>query len=406
MKKIASFLVVIICLFILSGCNTPAGEACRHTWDEGAYVDGAIEHTCTTCGDKYQEATVINTQANFTFMPSPKSSLHREELRVAYEAFVVEQNWDVASKGTYEIFNFTSEDISNKYNLDVFEVCYQESSYYFIRHNGVVYQAGPIGFSHINSHCINHVAITDINRDGYIEILTAINSFAERQHSYYCSSFVTVTDTKSQYSIEIRDGDDVSYFKENEDGVICIYNANGIMPVADDLVDGILDDKYYDLATNLFDTPVLNTSYFQFKERNFTASCDLFDVDVTVQDDTIRFPYLFKHTSTPPFFDIEVSMKYLGETFSYTSPDTYLDGAVVAFVNDSSSTYCTIGGGFFAVTEFTVTTGMEINSSNRYSEWVDECLAVGVYDMVITYTNEENNIRGSITIEDFLRVYR
>ena len=44
------------------------------------------------------------------------------------------------------------------------------------------------------------------------------------------------------------DYDNINYFKENEEGVISIYNADGIMPVVDDLHDGILDEKYYDMA--------------------------------------------------------------------------------------------------------------------------------------------------------------
>ena len=37
------------------------------------------------------------------------------------------------------------------------------------------------------------------------------------------------------------------------------------MPTKEDLVNGKLDEKYYDLSNNLFDTPTLNTSCYVFK---------------------------------------------------------------------------------------------------------------------------------------------
>lgn len=348
----------------------------------------------------------ISTKANFTFFPSQKSDLNNEKLRSAYESYTIEHNWDLSSWGNYEIFNFTSEDIYNKYNLDVFEVYYEKSSFYFIKHNGIVYQISPFDLTHANSHCINHIAITDINDDGYIEILTAINTFADRDRYYYCTSFIRVIDTKSGHSIKITDYSNVNYFKENEDGIISIYNANGIVPVVDDLHDGILDNKYYDLSTNLFDTPVLNTSHYEFKEESIKASCDLFEAEVTINDGSIKFPYLFKTPISSPYFTINVNMKYLGETFGYTSPDGYLDGATVSFVNDNYSITCEPWCATCVVTKFIMMTGMEIEREYRYHEDLNNVNVGGIYDMVITYENEETGLKESIIIEDFLIVTR
>ena len=76
----------------------------------------------------------------FQLLP-PKFTL--TELQNAYEQYLVERNWNLASWGTYEIYNFTSEDVYNKYKLDVFEVYYEKSSYYFVKHNDDVYQISP-----------------------------------------------------------------------------------------------------------------------------------------------------------------------------------------------------------------------------------------------------------------------
>ena len=452
MKKIFTLFTLFICLSALVGChNTSDEETCQHTWgewqfndeshwrdytcghdspevagehtwDDGVEVEGGnggyiMEYTCTICGKKNQETITIippnqetnpiNTQANFTFLPSEKSNLHKEELQTAYEAYMIEHNWDLALWGTYEIYNFTSEAVYNKYNLDVFEVYYEKSSFYFIKHNDTLYQISPFDLSHSNSQCINHIAITDINNDGHIEILTAINSFADRKTSYYCASFIRIIDTKSKDSVKITDYKNISYFKENAEGVISIYNTNGVMPVVDDLHDGILDEKYYDLASNLFDTPVLNTSHYEFNERNVKASCDLFEVEVTINDGSIKFPYLFKSTYyNSPYFTVNVKMTYLGETFSYTSPDGYLDGATVSFINNDSSINCEGWDAICVVTKFVIMTGMEIEREYRYHEDLNAVNEVGIYDMVITYENDETNLKESIIIKDFLRVIR
>lgn len=389
--------------------ETDAGTV--YCYGEHENFDEDLSCDICSCGLEYnntsdKEISAINTQANFTFFPAPKSNLNNKELQTAYEAYMIECNRDLSSWGNYEIYNFTSEDIYNKYNLDVFEVSYEKSSYYFVKYNDTVYQISPFDLSNINSHCINHIAITDINNDGYIEILTAINSFADRKTSYYCASFIRIIDTKSKNSIEITDYKNINYFKENEEGIISIYNANGIMPVIDDLHNGILDEKYYNLATNLFDTPVLNTSLYEFKEKYVEASCDLFEVEITINDGSIKFPYLFKSTYSSPYFTINVKMTYLGDTFSYTSPDGYLDGAVVSFVNNDSLINCEGWGAPSVISKFTILTGMEIEREYRYHEDLNIVNEVGIYDMVITYENEETDLKESIVIKDFLQVTR
>ncbi|MBR2336962.1 MAG: hypothetical protein IKA61_03335 [Clostridia bacterium] len=379
MKKIISLAIGLVFMFVLLGCNITSNE-----------------------NEKFEIP-----QDNFTFCPSQKSDMHNEELIIAYESYIIEHNRDLSSLGAYEIYNFTNEDVYYKYELDVFVVSYEKSSYYFVKHKDTVYQISPFDMNNENSHCVNHVAITDTNKDGYIEILTALNTFANRITSYYCTSFISVIDTKSKYSIEITDYNNIDYFKENEEGVISIYNANGVKPVVSDLHDGILDEKYYELATNLFDAPVLNTSNYEFKERNLTAACDLFKVEITINDASINFPYVFKSSYySSPYFTINVKMTYLGEEFSYTSPDGYLDGATVSFVNDSSVINCEDWLATTVVTKFVIVPGMEIERGYRYHESLNVVNEVGVYDMVITYENEETSLKESIVIEDFLQLTR
>jgi hypothetical protein len=135
-------------------------------------------------------------------------------------------------------------------------------------------------------------------------------------------------------------------------------------------------------------------------------SCSLYDVEITITEGSINFPYLFKSTYTPPYFNVNVKMTYLGETFSYTSPDNYLDGAMVSFVNKNDEINCEGWGAGLSVTKFVILKGQVIERTYKYNEDLNNLNEVGVYDMVITYENEETGLKESITIKDFLKVYR
>lgn len=384
MKKMIMFLSLISLIFILFGCDS---------FIEISY-DLPVKE--------------ISTKANYTFFPTERSSLHSSELKEAYENYKLEKNIVLDSWGDYEIYSFITEEDSGKYSLDLFEVYYDEGSFYYIKYQNDIYSITPFDLGGIDgpSHCLTHVAITDINEDGYIEVLTAVNSFEDRGSYYYCTSFIQVTDTFTKYSIDITDYKTVNYFKENEKGIISIYNTNSEVPLVSDLKKGKLDEKYYDSATNLLDTPELNTSKYEFKEQFVKKSCSLYDVEVTITEGAINFPYLFKSTYTPPYFNVNVKMTYLGETFSYTSPDNYLDGATISFINKKDEINCEGWGAGLAVTKFVILKGQVIERTYKYNEDLNNLNEVGLYDMVITYKNEENNLKESITIKNFLKVYR
>ncbi len=356
------------------------------------------------CDDEEALEPKINIKANYTFFPTEKSDLNREELKTAYQSYTVAQDMELEAWGNYEIFNYVSQTDSDQYDLDIFQVHYADNSLYYVKHKDAMYPISPFPMNNQKSHCINHVAITDINNDGYIEILTAILSFSDQNDSG--TSFVQVTDTRTGHSIDITEYDTMYYFKENKDGVISIYNTNCKLPASEDLQNGKLNEQYYDFAHVLFDVPVLNTSNYEFKERSFKTSCDLYSVEITVTDNSIRFPYLLMFTQTPISFEINVKMTYLGEPFSYISPDTYLDGATVSFVNGSNTIVSEKGAVNTAITQFDITQGMIIDRTYRYNDDLKALNEVGVYDMVITYENEEADLKESIVIEDFLKISR
>ena len=91
--------------------------------DTASVLKDSIIFSCINCGhEKEIEQSDINTNANFTFFPENRSSFHNIELKKAYEAYMEIRNWDLSRYGKYEIFNYISEDIYNKYNMDLFEV--------------------------------------------------------------------------------------------------------------------------------------------------------------------------------------------------------------------------------------------------------------------------------------------
>ena len=99
-------------------------------------------------------------------------------------------------------------------------------------------------------------------------------------------------------------------------------------------------------------------------------------------------------------------MTYLGEAFTYTNGDTYLDGAIVYFVNDESNIVCEPWGAGDAITTFVIFNGMVIDRTYSYCEDLNYLNKEGVYDMVILYANRYQNIYEPIVIEDFLTVSR
>ena len=332
------------------------------------------------------------------FFPTERSNLHIDELKEAYKTIEYKHQ----TYGDYEIFNLTNRMVSNKYNIDIFEVCYQKETLYLLKHNEMVYFISPFSLSNQNYNAVTNFAISDVNKDGNIEILTSIIMFNDKNYS---TSYIQVLDTATNKTVELFDYSNVTYIKKDKDG-LALYNTDGIKPISEDIVNGKLDEKYYDMATNLFDRPVINTSNYSFKERYVETSCDLFSVKISIEDNSIKAPYLFENTYTPLRFTVFVEMTYLGETFSYVSGNGYLVGATISFVNDNGMIKEDAIIAPDVVTPFTITTGMVIRNEYDYLEDLYQLNEVGTYDMVIRYSNDQNNIDESITIKDFLVLTR
>ncbi len=361
---------------------------------------------------------------NFIFFPEERNDLHNAELREAFEKYVAQNHpyWDVDTD--YALYNHVSEEISKKYNLDIFETHHVESEQirFFVKHKDSVKELFSINTS--RAGCITNCAITDVNNDGYIEILIASSVLFGLNDSH---ANVYILDTKTDHLLEATRYDEVVFLKENDDKVVSFYTLEeGTHFYKSCSVNGVFNSAFSDKATVLAVVPELNTTKFSFKDTSFTASCDLFDVVVQVEDVDSSFPYLIDGEYGFHYLDIlahaiKVRMTYLGEPFTYIGNTTYLPGVIPQLVKNeksvSASSITPLWGPM--PTKHTVTTGMEIDSSLRICLSGYKPYEVGVYDLILTYSINEPggtyeefgeiapvSVYGQIIIEDFLTVTR
>lgn len=384
------------------GCN----EFTTSEFHQDNDYDGMCDKCKTTVREKSnQTSKTINTEDNYIIFPTEKSDLHREVLNEALLEYSINNNKGFEKYGDFEICSLISEQDSQKYNLDIFQAKIgQDDVYYFAKYKDDIYFISPFPLSYKGNNCITSIAITDINDDGYVEILTSVLTGIRDGSSGM--SFITVIDTSTRHSIKMTIYDNIVCFKENYDGVVSLYNANGALPSSDDIQNGKLNDKYYDSADNLFDTPILNTSNYEFADRTVNASCDLFSVEITVCDAAIDFPYLFMDDYFGVYFEVNVKMTYLGRSFCYVSSDGYLDSAVAVFTNNANQIECEGWLLSEVITEFTIKRGEVLERTYRYVDSARNLNVEGIYDMIITYELEEEGIFETIVIEDFLRLTR
>ena len=375
----------------------------------GFHFDEDLDDFCDKCNSKIDvvETPVnksINTEDNYVFFPTEKSDLNRQVLKDALITYSKDNNCGYENKGDFEIFNFITKDDSEKYSLDIFQAVFSDCIYYFVKHGVNIYYVDYAFASSKSEHCITNIAITDINGDEYIEILVGVANYQDEEGEG--DSQIVVIDTYTEHSVTVRNYDYICYLKENENGIVSIYHTNGIIPTVGSVKNGKLDESYYDLANDLFESPTLNTANYKFASYTLNAACDLYSAEITISDATIKFPYLFKNSYYGAFFEVNVKMTYLGKTFSYVNSNTYLDGAVVTFVNANDKITFEGWNAGCALTEFKIQNGMIIDRTYRYNEYLGNLNAEGMYDMVITYKNKAAGIEESIVIENFLILTR
>ena len=350
---------------------------------------------------------------NFIFFPEERNDLHNAELREAFEKYHEKDKiyyFDINSD--YELYNYINKKNSKKYGLDVFEVKQGLFSAFFFKHNDTIVRMNYVDDSNKNLLYLTNFAVTDINCDGYVEILTTVAKYKNTNTiTKDNSSFIYFYDTKTAHYMCKVNSDYASFFKENKDGVVSIYNVLYQPYSIDEVKTGVYDSSNLK-GESIFMEPELNTSKFKFEKDSFELSCDLFSVEGVVDEYTIMFPYYINENKYPSvndvrYFQISTVMTYLGDPFVYVDTDSTLNGVQIKFVNETHSIYMTNNlAGWWIVTEFNIETGQKISDFSSYRDVSADKLPTGVYDMVVYFCSTEAGIYDEIIVEDFLTVTR
>ena len=124
------------------------------------------------------------------------------------------------------------------------------------------------------------------------------------------------------------------------------------------------------------------------------CSSDL--VEITFDKGNTHFPISCGIVSL--YITVNTKMTYLGETFTYTSGDSHLDGALPQFVNGENTLKEEGRGVETVVTKFTIKTGDVIEEEFKFLEYGSSPNSEGTYDMYVSYRGEEIFAEDVITI--------
>ena len=323
-------------------------------------------------------------KGNDCFLPSEGTSLHKDRFIKTFD----EMNSSYGESIEYEVLgNYVPSKKSNRYHFDAFIVKIDESYYFFVWYNDKIYSVSDIPANADNKCSFVHFAVTDINNDGYIEIMTSLNF--NKDPNPISFSFVSIIDGKSEKMVHLGTiYKAFAYFKENNDGVLGVYKSD-----VETIANGTYDSSNT-LACNL----VKNDYEFSFKEDAYEVTSENYKASISFIEDDFYFPVLANTFAVG--FSVNVVMTYLGETFSYTNGTGYLAGAACAFVNGENQIKCEGWGENTVITKFVITTNMVIDRTYKYSQSLDTLFNEGKYDMIISYRGEV------VAVEDFLTIIK
>ena len=369
MKRFFVFLFVLV--YLLSGCSQVSRR--EEEASEALITEEGIDsHNYNFDGAEY-----------ITFYPSGASDFNIESIQAD---FLKSQYY--CEKYEYkEYYNYMPEEISKAYELDAFQVVYNRGSYVFavsfIRYKGEIYPVERFGTSHPEGSGFAHFALTDINSDGYFELLSSYTTYWYSGGEENFQTKITVLDSKSGIC-KTQIGcctDGYLYFKPDEDNRIGAY---------------VSAKKDVHNADTLYTEFLVNPSRYQFLTKEFSKQATNYKVDVTIDESSLAFPVRFKGVEIG--FAVNVRMTYLGETFTYTNATTYCKSAEPRFENAENKIQM---DGFFegqAITTFTIEKGQVLDRSYDFSYGYYELDKEGVYDLYIEYRGEEISIPAFLTV--------
>lgn len=382
MKRFFCLLMALLSAFVfaLSGCQWSDNSASSSTSEnsESSSTASTPEPEPITPTEP-TEPNFTNTEA-FTFLPSDASSLNVER----FKADFIKSTY--YREGTeYEAFyNYMPEEISREYNIDAFEVVIANGdSEFYLWHDGFVTRTESIGAKPYNDAGFIHFALTDINKDGYFELLCSYNlNRTSGDWSFFLSHF-TVIDSRSKTavgpSLVLDDG--FAYFKIDNNGDIAAY---------------ISETKNVESANTLYTEFVENTALYEFSAKELFLKSKNYEVKVTIDEGSIHFPMQFKGAEIE--FQVTAEMTYLGKTFTYVNNNTYCEGASPTFKNDDDYVPMESWAAGDAITTFTIKTGDVLTRNYYFYEEYGNPNQEGTYHLSIGYRGEKVSVENFLTI--------
>lgn len=338
--------------------------------------------TITSCNQEYSSSSSNTTtgleEEYLIFDPSEASSHRTEE----FKELLLNSKYYSDGIEYGEVYNYMPLAIADKYNLGAFEIeltSHNESRFY-ITFNDFIYNVDRIGANNTALYKgFVHFLLTDINEDGFFELTT----------SYYLNSNLKITYLSS------FDSKTLNVVKANS-----VYNKFAKFGLHDDNLaiftsnnENCKPSDTEELDLKLYSEIIPNTTLHKFKNNKYYVESEIYQVEITFLEYTIHFPFTYKGVYLK--FQANVKMTYTGETYSYVSPDIYLDGAELEFKNESNSINMEGWGAGAAVTHFTILKGQVIDRTYNY--YLSE--NKGTYDIVVSYKDVEKTVKDVLTIE-------
>ena len=273
--------------------------------------------------------------------------------------------------------NYIPSDISKRFAIAATIIYseYRDEYSYYIYYNHKLYNVDRIGADPDASYRgFVQFAITDLNNDGFIELLASYH-LENNININYLSAF----DTKSEQMVQpFGIYDEYVFFKMNGD-TLAMYTSQ---------------NNNINNATTHYSDVVVNNKKYIFNQKSYHLECDTYEVDVTIDEHTINFPIIFKGVTLN--YDVYTAMKYLGKTFTYTNGSSYLDGACPQFggIKQEGEMALTV------ITTFVIWNGRVVEQQYRFVDNLVINNQEGTYDMTISYRFADE----VITVEDVLTI--
>lgn len=299
---------------------------------------------------------------------------HVEEFKAVFEAMPKPIS---ASKGvTFSDYqNIMPHDYYDQYHIGAFRVKVTIGDddplcIYYLMYNQKLYDFSRIYPKADYSKPSASFLFADINKDNHIELTIAF---------YICSrltvTYLATLDTASETYILASHSayNSFLFFKEKDDG----YQIYSKQVIAGEIQDSEV----------LFSDIIPYTRSFTFNQNEYDLKSDNYRVLVKKDEErTSITPLIYRGLTMR--FAVKTSLTWLGETFSYTNGDNYLDGALATFTQGETKLKMEDWPVGPMITDFTIETNQVIDCTYYYLDEYDDYNPLGNYDMEISYREE------------------